>query len=89
MAYSRSATREALARFDSAIKTEIFSSLILRTASMSRVTTLGASPSNGSSSKRMDGASIMARAMATIFFSPPLRWSPRRCKSSRTSGKML
>src|SRR6266436_4934174 len=86
IAYSRSATLLALARFDSAISTESFISLILCTASMSLVTTTGARPSKGSSSSRMEGESIMARAMATIFFWPPLRKRPRLCVSCRTSG---
>ena len=45
--------------------------LIFFTASMKRVTTTGASPSNGSSSSRTDGESAIARATATIFFWPP------------------
>src|SRR2546423_1505542 len=74
IAYRRSATLVALARFDSAISTEIFISLIFRTASISRVTTTGARPSKGSSSRRMAGESIIARAMATILVLPaPLR----------------
>ena len=48
-------------------------SLIRRAASMNRVTTTGASPSKGSSSSRIDGDSVRARAMATIFFWPPER----------------
>src|SRR6266446_2465624 len=87
IAYRRSATLLAFARFDSAIRTESFISLSFRTASINRVTTTGARPSNGSSSRRMEGESIMARAMATIFFWPPLRSSPRRWVSCRTSGK--
>src|SRR6267378_676577 len=86
IAYSRSATLLALARFDSAMSTESFISLILCTASMSLVTTTGARPSKGSSSSRMEGESIMARAMATIFFWPPLRKRPRLCVSCLTSG---
>ena len=44
--------RLAVARFDSAIKSETPISLICRAASMNRLTTTGASPSNGSSSRR-------------------------------------
>ena len=62
-------------------------SLICRAASMNRLTTTGASPSKGSSSKRIEGESVSARAMATIFFWPPERLSPRRLRNCRTSGK--
>ena len=65
-------------RFDSAMRSEIPISLICFTASMKRVTTTGASPSNGSSRSRMPGESVMARPMATIFFWPPERNRPRR-----------
>ena len=47
--------------------------LIRFTASMNRLTTTGASPSKGSSSSRMDGERVIARAIATIFFWPPER----------------
>ena len=61
--------------------------MIRRAASMNRLTTTGASPSNGSSSKRIDGDSVSARAIATIFFWPPERLRPRRLRNCRTSGK--
>ena len=35
----------------------------------------------------MDGASVIARVIATIFFWPPDRWSPRRVMKPFTSGK--
>src|SRR5262245_41445230 len=38
-----------------------------------RCTTTGASPSNASSRSNTDGDNAMARAMATIFFCPPLK----------------
>ena len=76
-----------MARFDSAMRIEIPISLIFFTASMKRVTTTGARPSKGSSSSSTAGDSAIARAMATIFFSPPLRNSPRRCVNFSTSGK--
>ena len=65
-------------RFDSAISSEMPIALIRFTASMKRVTTTGARPSKGSSSSKIDGESVMARPIATIFFWPPDRKSPRR-----------
>ena len=58
----------ALTRLDSAISTEIPIALMVVTASMKRLTTTGASPSNGSSSSSTVGKSVMARVIATIFF---------------------
>src|SRR5712691_4690116 len=62
--------------------------LIALTASIKRVTTTGARPSNGSSRSRTEGDSAIARLIATIFFWPPERWSPRRVRNSLTSGKI-
>src|SRR2546422_6109483 len=72
---------------DSAISIEIPMALILCTASAKRLTTMGARPSNASSSRRTDGPSVMDRAIATIFRPPPLRWSPLRWRSRGSSGK--
>ena len=52
--------------------------LIRFTASMNRLTTTGARPSKGSSSRRIEGERVIARPIATIFFWPPERKSPRR-----------
>src|SRR5437868_967082 len=60
--------------------------LIVMTASRNRLTTTGASPSNASSRISNDGASDIARTIATIFFWPPLKFSPCRPTSGRTSG---
>ena len=54
---------------------------IVRTASMKRVTTTGARPSKGSSRSRTAGLRAIARVIDTIFFWPPLRWSPRRVRN--------
>ena len=61
--------------------------LMRRAASMKRVTTTGARPSNGSSSSSTEGDSAMARAIATIFFWPPERLRPRRAVRASISGK--
>jgi len=60
-----------------------------RTASMNRVTTTGASPSNGSSSSRTAGWSVSARVIASIFFCPPDRCRPLRVRKALISGKTL
>src|SRR5438876_750537 len=52
------------------------SALIALTASMRRVTTTGASPSNRSSRSRTEGRGVRARLIATIFFWPPERDLP-------------
>jgi hypothetical protein len=67
-AYSRSAIRVAVFGLDSAISRGIPIALIFWTTSMKRVTTAGASPSNGSSRSRPSGARAIARATAAIFF---------------------
>src|SRR5439155_247550 len=53
----------------------------VRAASMKRVTTTGARPSKGSSRSRTAGLRAIARVIDTIFFWPPLRWSPRRVRN--------
>src|SRR5215510_4246049 len=87
MAYRRSATREAVMRFDSAMRSDTPMALMRWAASMKRLTTTGASPSKGSSRRRTEGPRVRARAMATIFFCPPERKRPRRAVKVRTSGK--
>src|SRR6184192_1580659 len=70
------------------MRSEMPIALIARTASMKRVTTTGARPSNGSSRRRMDGASVIARVIATIFFWPPDRWSRRRARQGEPRGDL-
>src|SRR5580765_2613607 len=55
--------RPAFCTWDSAMSTETPRALTARTASMNRVTTTGASPSNGSSSSSTAGFSVSARLM--------------------------
>src|SRR5215468_3475739 len=73
-------------RFDSAMRSDTPMALMRWAASMKRLTTTGASPSKGSSRRRMEGPRVRARAMATIFFCPPERKRPRRAVKVRTSG---
>jgi len=48
--------------------------LICVTASMNRVTTIWRQPRNGSSSSKRDGEVAIARAIATIFLCPPIKF---------------
>src|SRR5215467_12847866 len=73
-------------RFDSAMRSDTPMALMRWAASMKRLTTTGASPSKGSSRRRIEGPRVRARAMATIFFCPPERKRPRRAVKVRTSG---
>src|SRR6516165_1662978 len=87
--------RSACGKFCSAISTvSLYWSLSSLILSMVRLTSTGASPTDGSSIKRMRGASINARASASICCSPPLsepaswaRRSARRGKHSKQKSR--
>jgi hypothetical protein len=49
---------------------------------------IGARPSIGSSSSRMRGLVISARAIATICCSPPDNWLPMLARRSNRRGKI-
>src|SRR5215475_9592824 len=87
--------RSACGKFCSAISTvSLYWSLSSLILSMVRLTSTGASPTDGSSIKRMRGANINARASASICCSPPLsepaswpRRSARRGKHSKQKSR--
>src|SRR6267378_3621249 len=80
--------RRAWGKFCSAISTvSWYCCLSSRMASMVRLTRTGARPTEGSSIRRMRGASIRARPRASICCSPPLMepasWRRRSAKRGK------
>src|SRR5215470_19103534 len=77
--------RSAWGKFCSAIRTvSLYCCLSSRMASMVRLTSTGARPTEGSSIRRIRGASIRARPSASICCSPPLM-EPASCRRRSAS----
>ena len=79
---------QGLGKFCSAMRTvSLYWSLSSLILSMVRLTSTGASPTEGSSIKRIRGASISARASANICCSPPLMLPASCARRSASRGK--